>query len=356
VRAFWRVGWLVLGTVGVAAAQADGREPILVAYAAVVECPGQDVFVSQVLARTARARLAEPGEVGRTFVIAIRMEASEFRGVLTVATPTGETSLREVNAERCDEVVSALALVAALAIDPQAVTTPLPPPAPAPPPSSSTPAPVLLPEPAPPFIAPPLPPAPVVVAPAPPPAPLPLPPPPSWHLAVGAQGDVVYGVAPDLVAAPRGYLEIDHAGARLGLSVVGWPSRVEDTDLGDATITWVAARVEGCPTSLTGATLIGLWPCAALDAGVLVGTGHGKTDETNLVGRTSTRSWLAADLLLRLTLEPGDSLQIRLEGGAALPILRPEFVFQQGTVEERIHEVPVVGAFAGLGAGVRLPL
>jgi hypothetical protein len=256
-----------------------------------------------------------------------------------------------VAAKSCAEVVSAVALVAALTIDPEAVATPavvLPPPAAAPPQVAPAPAvaatplaaaPVGVPV-APLMIAPPPP-----VAPKPPPPPRP-PPPDPWRWVFGVQGELESAVAPRLTFAPRLFADVGKSNSlHFGLSVAGWPNRVDDRPPGNATLTWAAARIEGCPVRL-----VVLWPCAAVDAGVLHGQGAAPLADRS----AATKTWLAADLLLRLVLDPGDLIQVRLEGGLVVPLLKPAFAYQQGSDRAVIHEVPAVGGTVGLGAGLRL--
>ncbi len=175
-------------------AAADETEPIRVVYRAPPDCPDEAAFTGQVTARTRRARRAEQGEAARTFTISIASaSAQKTRGKLTIDDPRGPSSSREVSGETCVEVVSALGLITALAIDPRASTAPTLPPAPPSPPS------------------PPAPPAPREHGPPPPRydalpwwgpigTPLPViqepPPEPSWRLAWGLSFGGESGVAP----------------------------------------------------------------------------------------------------------------------------------------------------------------
>ncbi len=106
-------------------ARADGVQPVHVGYDAPEDCPAADAFVAQVRARTARMRIAGEGEPGLTLRVAIVRAGERVKGTLVVADGSGAESRREVDGEACATVVAALALVAALRIDPMASTAEL---------------------------------------------------------------------------------------------------------------------------------------------------------------------------------------------------------------------------------------
>jgi hypothetical protein len=111
----------------------DEGERFRLDYTADAGCPNRATFVSEVQGRTPRARLTDGGSEGRAIMVAARVGDGRARGTIDV----GSGAPREISAENCAEVVSALALVAALVIDPDALVTSLPleealPPAPKP--------------------------------------------------------------------------------------------------------------------------------------------------------------------------------------------------------------------------------
>ena len=71
--------------------------------------------------------MATPGEAARAFVVTVTAETATIRGLLSITSLGGSVSRREVTGDTCSEVVSALALITALAIDPSATTAPDPP-------------------------------------------------------------------------------------------------------------------------------------------------------------------------------------------------------------------------------------
>lgn len=116
------LGWLFLGwQVQPAAAQPDGQVPVRIDYQGPPECPDEAAFLRAIQARTDKVELAE-GEVdARVLRVRIRSEASGSSGELTVAEVGGGSGTRRVDGADCREVVQALGLAAALAVDPEAI-------------------------------------------------------------------------------------------------------------------------------------------------------------------------------------------------------------------------------------------
>src|SRR5688572_10869341 len=114
---------LALACASVASVARAAPEPIALHYQAVGGCPNPEFFASQVTARTAQVRFDDPGAAG-SFRVVVHSTGSGYAGVLSVIDRNGKESVRRFEAESCDNVVVALALVAALAIDPNAVATP----------------------------------------------------------------------------------------------------------------------------------------------------------------------------------------------------------------------------------------
>src|SRR5690606_11373794 len=110
----------------VARGQTD--EPIYVEffYEAPPSCPGEEYAFSLVQQRTSRVFRAD--ESGQRLYMRITPERSGYRGVLTVRRADDPPERRAMTGERCGEVVEALALTAALSIDPDATLTLGPPP------------------------------------------------------------------------------------------------------------------------------------------------------------------------------------------------------------------------------------
>jgi hypothetical protein len=99
-------------------------EPIRIRYSAPAACPGETEFRREVFSRTARARVATGDEAARSFAVTIAEGADGSRGRLETTPLDGVTTAREVAGADCREVAAAVALIVALAVDPQARTGP----------------------------------------------------------------------------------------------------------------------------------------------------------------------------------------------------------------------------------------
>jgi len=334
-----------------APAAADDAEPIRVVFRAHAGCPDEAAFTGQIMARTQRARLAAPGEVARTFsVIITPAGGARSRGKLVIDDPKGPSASRSVSGT-CDEVVSALGLVAALAIDPHASTAPKLPPAPpsAPPPSAP-------PRPREPLPPPPrydaLPwwgpisePLPVIPDPAPP---------PRWRLAWGFHAGGASAVAPGLARTLGGFVEValDGGGVlspafRLGMlqadsgAVVVAPGEA-------ARLALAAARVEGCPVRLAPVSWLSFHPCIFFEGGALQASGTARVSSVP----STTRPWAEPGVSARVAGEVVGRAFLEVEGGVGFPLVRDTFYFAPATTA---HAVPVAGGFFSGGIGTHFP-
>jgi hypothetical protein len=181
-----------------------------------------------------------------------------------------------------------------------------------------------------------------------------------WILSVGVQAELVSAVAPDWLVVPRVWADLGPGdpgfiSPRAGISVAGWSTRVPG-EAGDAQLTWVSGRLEGCPLNVTGSSVLALRPCLAFDAGLLHGQGIASSGSLADTAQHS-RIWLAGSALLRLQISASDMLQVRAQAGLTVPFVRPFFVFDDRAAgsEEEIHSVPSLGGSFGLGAGLDLP-
>ena len=105
-------------------AQPESAIPVRVAYTGHEGCPDTNAFLERVLERTSLARVAEPGEEARTLVVNIVRDQEASAGTISLVDRQGATSTREVVAPACEQVVSALALVASVSIDQESTTEP----------------------------------------------------------------------------------------------------------------------------------------------------------------------------------------------------------------------------------------
>ena len=137
---------------------ADTSEPVAIAYDASPGCPTRAFFLASLRQRTTLWRAALPAEAARTFDVRLATGVPS-RGELHVRDVDGQEAIRTVTAATCAELMEAMALSVAIAIDPRAAAplgaivpsqpttaAPAPPPAPPlppppPPPPSPAPAP-----------------------------------------------------------------------------------------------------------------------------------------------------------------------------------------------------------------------
>src|SRR5262249_29170838 len=118
---FWAVLFAFLSVAAPLRAQV---ESVHLDYDASSGCPDRSAFVAEVTARTTRARFVDETPDVRSFKVAVRNQAE--RAVGSLVSNTAETGAeRKVSGKTCAEVVSALALITALAIDPSASTRPV---------------------------------------------------------------------------------------------------------------------------------------------------------------------------------------------------------------------------------------
>ena len=100
----------------------ERRERLTLEYQAPDSCPGAERFVSEVADLTQKAQFASDDAlpIDRELSITISAAGAGFSGVIRLEDETG-TSRREIDGESCEEVVGALALAFALAVDPDAL-------------------------------------------------------------------------------------------------------------------------------------------------------------------------------------------------------------------------------------------
>ncbi len=308
------------------------REPLRVELRAPRDCGEVGSFLDQVLRRTRRARRAEPNEPARAFSVEILEQAGRFEGTLRVVTATREVVERKVDAKTCGEVVEALALVAALIVDPEALTTPLAPPVaatPAPPPAPATPAP-------PPLLQ----------------VPPERSPPPNFGVGLGIE--LAYGIVPEIIPVERAWTELAWRGPgvfrpSLGLGF-GFASAGFSHNSLHADILWMTARLSACPLELIGSRRVSLRPCALFEVGAI--RGRGSRQENVNAREATTKPWAAPGVGVGFAWVPFSPLVLRVEAGGMVEAIRTTFAYRAGGTDQLVYQVPPFGAYLGLGAGV----
>jgi hypothetical protein len=356
------------GTLEIAAAD-DLGEPIRLEYRAETGCPDEGAFVARVRARTARARLVGPGEHARTFVVEL---GTGMRPSGSVTVMNGERSdgTRRLDADTCDEVADALALMVALALDPRALSAPsLAPTSVVAPSIDAGTAPFFVPPPLDATLdvsAPTLPPPPPLSPPSLPPqipdeprrtadaklllAPSPL----GLHFFGGAELAITTGVTASPIWAGSPFL--GWRATRASFLGLGPSVRVAflraDTGTvgvtgGSADFTWTVGRLDACAL-LWPDRALRLGPCARIEVGVLDVAGK-QVDASPGYLATERSAWVAGGPLVRLEWSFLGALLFSVGAGPDFHITAHEFTFLPAT---NAYQVPLVGldAEAGLGA------
>ncbi len=112
-----RAAALTLMTCAIAWPARAETESIALDYRASTGCPGRERFVEEVRALTAKAEFVEADAAQRQFRVEAERKGGSVTGRLTIV-KDGASSEREVSGKTCAEVVSALALATAIAVDP----------------------------------------------------------------------------------------------------------------------------------------------------------------------------------------------------------------------------------------------
>jgi hypothetical protein len=361
VQRRWRAALVVAGAAfsSVCGAQAQ-TEAVAVDFRAFAGCPDEAAFFAELAARSPRIRRRASGEPGWTVSVVLERSASAVAGRLALVRSDGSQAAREITGSLCTEVASALALIAALMIDPRASAgepvSPAPEPAPVPdaepPPAGAEPAP-----------APAVPVAPPSPPPSPPPvgedrpAPAPREPPslPGVAWVAGAEAHGMFGAAPSAAFGGGGFVALEDrnrgpfaVAARLGLFAV---TTFDAFDGGvGGRFTWIVARPEVCLLRPVLGDGLRLESCALFDAGVLRSAGSGLHRPD-----VSLDAWLAAGALARLSWVLPARLLVAAGGGAQLPFYRYAFRYGSGSPQGdvQVYEVPAVTGVATLGVGYR---
>ncbi len=347
----------------VSSAAGDSSEPVRLDYHASAECPDEDEFIARLRARTSHVRPAWPGEAARTFAV-VADAGPPPSGQLRVGDSADPGGVRVVRADSCSQVVDALALMVALAVDPSpSFAAPASPVEAAPAPSTSV-------RPGAPAPAP---------AHAPGPAPAPAPAPASESASEGSSGsfpigpshgdlsprerasaqervatglDVVLssGVAPRALVAASPFVGyafrrggwIDPS-FRLGF-LRAWSGLFDVASGGRAALTWTVGRADACPIALPGSWLH-VTGCVRVEAGLLEAQGADIASS-----QVTSRAWLAAGPLLRAEVSLFGPLFADAEGSALFRVTEDRFYFRPNST---IYRIPLTGFGGGAGLGVR---
>jgi hypothetical protein len=296
-----------------AGAKADERRRFAVDYRGPASCPTEGALLAEVRRRAPTAEPASSGPREVSAQLSVGVIGGRHHGTIDIESRDGATH-REVEATECTEVVRALALILAIAIDPDAVS-------PAPDPARSV--------------------APEALG---------LPPPrsasvarsvPLWWAAGGSIG-LAGGVAPSPSFTQALSAELRHGraagfSAHVRLSGVHAHGAVS-ARAGSADFDLLALRIASCPYRV--GTVVALTGCASFDFGRLQGRGSRTRAE-----QTSSALWFGPGAFIDAEVSVLPWFRLQVEGGALAPLARDSFYFGPA---ETVHRIPDLAGYGGL--------
>ena len=307
----------------------EGAPAIHLRYSAPSVCPDETTFVARLRERVPGVRAARVDEPAPIVDVAIEVEAGAVRGRLQATDVDGQTSSREVSDVDCATVVQAMALIAAVAMDPSAergVQAPAPraPSAPSTRPRRST-APQERATPARPAA-----------------AKLPL------QVSVGPQFAIAWGAAPRPLLGVRLFGEVALPGDRwlrpsLRAAVTRTLETSAETGGAWARFRLTDGRVDACLGGWQHGVRVS--PCALVSAGILEVSGERVPDR-----RTHTAPWLTVGALMRVQAVLAEPLMVELEGGLDVRLTSYRYYLEP---DRTLFELPRVGGALALGTGLR---
>jgi hypothetical protein len=302
----------VLGVGRIALAQTSTKaveaQTLRVNYVAPAGCSSRTTFVAELEARTRRVHVVDTTEPVASISVELADHTTGVVGQLRLREPDGTETLRAVAGKTCEEVVPALALIAAVLVDPESVTR------------GSTAAPAL--------------------------SSTPAPPPPSdgarWRarpsFGIGMSATSTVAPSPSFAPSLELGLEADVGVRRGPLLLVAFErfgSSTVSTPAGLADFSTLLGRVSLCPVRWPSRGLFSLAPCGAFEAGSLHVDVSDSIDESE-----PSVLWLAAGPGLHLEVHPLRVLGIELELLGIFPLVRDHFYFSPNIP---VFSVPVFG-------------
>jgi hypothetical protein len=312
----------------------DSREArvVRIAYLASDACPPASRFMAEVSARLTRpVRFGdEPG--ADALEVRVEQSGAVVHAELGVAHAEAPPSIRVFELSSCEDAVVALALVAALALDPRASTTP----------GSALPRRV----------------SPAGLSEAPPLTPAPRPAPTRrpaerrgsdawttlrWGGELAAAAAATTGPAP--VALLSGGVELALTSRAESASVLaprfalalfasrtGWAGPAID----EATFTWALLRASGCPLRFAVRAWAMVRPCLTIDAGW---TTAKAADTASVDGTSASRPWVSIGPSLVAHVGHGRPF-VSIGGGPLVALVRPTYLLEGPRAV--VHDVPPV--------------
>jgi hypothetical protein len=289
-----------------ASALAAAGEPVPFHVEASGRCGNGQAFETELLRRSRHVRPATARERGFAFQIEVLEHRGALRGRLTLTEPNGRVTVREVPAGTCDEVLPAMAIIAAVLVEPEQRR-----------PDSA---------------------APVRTE--------------AGLWGAGANAGVLVQGAVTPVAKGGFSLEanVDYDGGGwlsplFALAYARTLTERVPTESGVAEFEWWTLRASLCPARWPETGRLAMRPCALFDVGRLSAQG----DET-IDPASASMTWVAAGATARLDASPVGGLWVTGEAGIVVPFDRDRFYLDPGITA---FAVPGVGGLGRLAVGGR---
>lgn len=120
-----------------------------------------------------------------------------------------------------------------------------------------------------------------------------------------------------------------------------------DTGAGRADVRWWVGQLDGCPPGARLSRMFLARACLGVEAGMLSAEGSGISR-----AGASRSPWVAARALVSVTWKMTERLFLLASVGLAVPISRPRFLFAPSEV---LFTPPSLAPFAGIGGGFTFP-
>ena len=313
----WAV-WLAVLCCAAPASAAKSGQAFRLEYWAEGACPDAAEFAHQIQTRAPRLRIAEGDEPALGFYAELAEHGGDATGRLTARSADGREVVREVRGPTCADVATALALIAALAADPN---QPVEDPTREAPRAVRTVRQRVPDDPTPPSVEQPDPNE-------------------RWTFGIGTGVGFESSIAPN-----PGY------GLSVALEAEGYPgsawrplltlsanravASTTQTAHGNTTsFDWVAFRLAICPARWPEETPLFIRPCAFMDGGFL-----GGDVQRGSASQTETKPWFAVGGFLRTEALVAEVLSFQLDGGLTVPLNRS--VFSAGCADYTCAEQPI---------------
>lgn len=289
-------------------------EPFRLVWSSSAGCGSSRTFMAGLTGPTSVLRDARVDERAITLIVELFRAQGGVRGQLMMRKPDGELMTREVIGQDCQEVESAMALIANVMVDPLATGTDT-----------------------------------VVVKTDPMIVRVEGASPPSrWSLRVEQRLSARTAVAPRFAWGPAlGAMLTRETGdlhPSVGLSAM-WAQATSSASTGSAELDWVAGRLALCPAGWQPGPSWDLRACATLQLGRLRGTGF-----ATRAAASKAIFWGSGGVELEARYQLLGPLWAGLESEFTLPFSHERFYLEPS---ETLHRVPNWGVSFGLGLGLR---